>query len=58
VQPVSFFTFPGKNGVKALLTQWPVLAHERVRFAGEAVAFVVAESAHIAQDAGALIDVG
>jgi CO/xanthine dehydrogenase Mo-binding subunit len=57
VQPVSFFTFPGKNGAKALLTPWLVLAHERVRFAGEPVAFVVADTLHIAQDACALIDV-
>ena len=57
VQPVSFFTFAGKNGAKPLLPQWPVLAHERVRFAGEPVAFVVAESAHLAQDACALIEI-
>lgn len=55
VQPVSFFTFPGIDGAKPLLTQWPVLAHERVRFGGEPVAFVVAESPHIAQDACMLI---
>jgi carbon-monoxide dehydrogenase large subunit len=57
VQPVSFFTFAGKHGARPLLPQWPVLAHERVRFAGEAVAFVVAESAHMAQDACALIEI-
>lgn len=57
VQPVSFFTFPGRNGAKPLLTQWPALAHERVRFAGEPVAFVVADTLHIAQDACALIEV-
>ena len=57
VQPVSFFNFPGKHGAKPLLPRWPVLAHERVRFAGEAVAFVVADSAHMAQDACALINV-
>ncbi|MSQ73554.1 MAG: xanthine dehydrogenase family protein molybdopterin-binding subunit [Betaproteobacteria bacterium] len=57
VQPVSFFTFAGKNGARPLLPQWPVLAHERVRFTGEPVAFVVAESAHLAQDACALIEI-
>ncbi len=56
VQPISFMTFPGTNGAKALLTQWPVLAHQRVRYAGEAVAFVVADTLSIAQDAGARID--
>lgn len=57
VQPVSFFTFAGKNGARPLLPQWPVLAHQRVRFAGEPVAFVVAASAHLAQDACALIEI-
>lgn len=57
VQPVSFFTFPGKNGAKPLLTQWPVLAHERVRFAGEPLALVVAATPDIAEDACALIEV-
>ena len=55
VQPVSFFTFPGKNGARPLLPQWPVLAHERVRFAGEAVALVIADSEPVAQDASGLI---
>ncbi len=57
VQPVSFFNFAGKNGARPLLPQWPVLAHERVRFVGEPVAFVVADTADIAQDACALIKV-
>ena len=57
VQPVSFFNFPGKNGARPLIPPWPVLAHERVRFVGEAVAFVVADTADIAQDACALIQV-
>ena len=57
IQPVSFFNFPGKNGARPLIPPWPVLAHERVRFVGEAVAFVVADTADIAQDACALIQV-
>jgi carbon-monoxide dehydrogenase large subunit len=57
VQPVSFFNFPGKNGARPLIPQWPVLAYERVRFVGEPVAFVVADSADTAQDACALIKV-
>lgn len=57
VQPASFMTFPGKDGTKAHLTQWPVLAHQRVRFAGEPVVFVVADTAEIAQDACARIEV-
>jgi carbon-monoxide dehydrogenase large subunit len=57
VQPVSFFNFPGKHGAKPLVPQWPVLAHCKVRFAGEPVAFVVAETEHAAQDACARIEV-
>ena len=57
VQPVSFFSFPGKNGAKPLVPQWPVLADEKVRFVGEPVAFVVADTALIAQDACGLIEV-
>ena len=57
VQPVSFFNFAGKNGAKPLMPQWPVLAHERVRFVGEPVAFVVADTADVAQDACGLIEV-
>src|SRR5687768_177453 len=57
VQPVSFFKFAGKNGMYPSVPQWPVLAAGRVRFVGEPVAFVVAESVHIAQDACGLIEV-
>jgi aerobic carbon-monoxide dehydrogenase large subunit len=57
VQPVSFFNLTGKNGMRARVPKRPVLAYERVRFVGEPVALVVADSAHIAQDACALIDV-
>ena len=55
VQPVSFFTFAGKDGQRAKIPQRPVLAHERVRFAGEPVALVVADSENIARDACTLI---
>ncbi|MSP97368.1 MAG: xanthine dehydrogenase family protein molybdopterin-binding subunit [Betaproteobacteria bacterium] len=57
VQPVSFFNLTGKQGMRVLLPQWPALACGRVRFAGEPVAFVVAESAHIAQQACELIEI-
>jgi len=49
--------FPGKNGMKARAPARPVLAHQRVRFVGEAVVLVVAESAAIAQDAAELVEV-
>jgi len=38
-------------------TAWPALAHERVRFCGEAVAAVVAADAYIAADARELVTV-
>ncbi len=34
----------------------PILAHERVRFVGEAVAMVIAEDRYVAEDAGALVE--
>ena len=49
--------FIGKNGMKARSPERPVLAHKRVRFVGEAVALVVADSAAAAQDAADLVEV-
>ncbi|MGZ5093614.1 MAG: xanthine dehydrogenase family protein molybdopterin-binding subunit [Burkholderiales bacterium] len=49
--------FVGKNGMKARSPQRPVLAHGKVRFVGEAVALVVADSAAAAQDAADLVEV-
>jgi aerobic carbon-monoxide dehydrogenase large subunit len=36
---------------------WPVLAHDKVRFVGEAVAVVVATNRYVAEDAAALVEV-
>ena len=44
-------TFPGKNGMTMASAPKPVLAYEKVRHAGEAVALVVAETAAQATDA-------
>jgi carbon-monoxide dehydrogenase large subunit len=49
--------FVGKNGMKARSPDRPVLAHGKVRFVGEAVALVVADSADAAHDAADLVDV-
>ena len=49
--------FVGKNGMKARAPDRPVLAHGKVRFVGEAVALVVADSAGAAQDAADLVEV-
>jgi carbon-monoxide dehydrogenase large subunit len=48
---------PGRNGMKARAPLRPVLAHGKVRFVGEAVALVVADSAAAAQDAAELIEI-
>lgn len=53
----NFLTFPGKGGMKAHFPDRPVIAHGKVRFVGEPVALVVAESALIAQDAAEQIAV-
>jgi carbon-monoxide dehydrogenase large subunit len=50
-------TAPGKGGMKARALDRPVLAHGKVRFVGEAVALVVAESAAAAADAAELVQV-
>ena len=50
-------TFPGRNGMKARAPERPALAHGKVRFVGEALALVVADSAAAAQDAAELIEV-
>jgi carbon-monoxide dehydrogenase large subunit len=50
-------TFPGKNGMKARAPDRPVLAHRKVRFVGEAVALVVADSAAAAQEGADLVEI-
>src|SRR3954465_8352474 len=49
--------FVGKNGMKARAPARPVLAHGKVRFVGEAVALVVADSAGAAADAAELVEI-
>jgi carbon-monoxide dehydrogenase large subunit len=49
--------FIGKNGMKARSPERPVLAHKRVRFVGEAIALVVADTAAAAADAADLVEV-
>ena len=48
---------PGRGGQGVLVPQRPVLARDRVRFVGEEVAVVVAESAAAARDAVDLIEI-
>ena len=49
--------YAGKGGQPMLKPIHPVLAQGRVRFVGEAVAMIVAESAAIAEDARDLVDI-
>jgi carbon-monoxide dehydrogenase large subunit len=48
---------PGRDGTKPLMPERPYLAHDRVRFAGEEVALVIAESHAAAVDAADLIEI-
>ncbi|MGZ8154461.1 MAG: xanthine dehydrogenase family protein molybdopterin-binding subunit, partial [Burkholderiales bacterium] len=50
-----FLNFPGKDGMKARIPDRPALAHGRVRFVGEPVALVVADTPGAAQDAAELV---
>lgn len=50
-------TFPGRNGINARAPARPVLATNKVRFVGEAIAIVVAETAAAAEDAAELVQI-
>ena len=49
--------FAGRGGKKLLVPERPLLARERVRFAGEEVAMVIAETRAAARDAADLIEI-
>jgi carbon-monoxide dehydrogenase large subunit len=49
--------FAGRDGKKMLVPERPILAGDRVRFAGEEVALVVAETRAAARDAADQIEV-
>ena len=57
LRPASFMTSAGKGGMKAKVPQRPCLAIGKVRFVGDPVAMVIAESHLAAQDACELIEV-
>ena len=48
---------PGRNGFGAIIPDQPVICGDKVRFVGDGVALVAAETEQIAQDALALIEV-
>jgi carbon-monoxide dehydrogenase large subunit len=48
---------PGRGGQKILVPERPVLARDRVRFVGEEIAVVAAETQAAARDAADLIDI-
>jgi carbon-monoxide dehydrogenase large subunit len=55
--PEPWVKFPGRGGMKLIVPRRRILALDRVRFVGEALAMVVAETAQAAQDAADLIEV-
>jgi carbon-monoxide dehydrogenase large subunit len=55
IPPVA--SFNGRDGKPMFQARMPVLAADRVRYVGEAVAIVVAETAHQAQDAAEAVEV-
>ena len=50
-------SYPGKNGQALLKPHHPILASGRVRYVGEPVVMIVAETAAIAEDARELVEV-
>ena len=57
MRPASFLPATGKGGMKARVPERPCLAIGKVRFVGDAVAMVIADSHLAAQDACELIEV-
>ena len=55
IPPVA--SFPGRDGKPMVQARMPVLAVDRVRYVGEAIAVVVAETLHQAQDAAEAVQV-
>jgi carbon-monoxide dehydrogenase large subunit len=55
IAPVS--SFPGRDGRPMFAARMPVLAAERVRYVGEPIAVVIAETVHRAQDAAEAVDI-
>ena len=55
--PPCFVRYPGRDGKAILQPRRPALAIDRVRFAGELVAMVVADSPALAEDAAELIEI-
>lgn len=54
IPPVA--SFNGRDGKPMFRAKMPVLAAERVRYVGEAIACVIAETAHQAQDAAEAVE--
>lgn len=55
--PGTLVTYPGRGGSQIKVPPRPVLARDRVRFVGEEVALVIAETLSAAQDAAELIGI-
>lgn len=48
---------PGRHGTETIMPERPILAKDTVRYVGEPIAFIVAETMNAARDAADLIDV-
>lgn len=57
VTPPQLAGYPGRGGSKVISPPWTYLATDTVRYVGEAVALVIAESAVAARDAAELVHV-
>ncbi|MBL8382154.1 MAG: xanthine dehydrogenase family protein molybdopterin-binding subunit [Burkholderiales bacterium] len=55
--PGTMVSYPGRGGAAIIVPPRLPFARDRVRFVGEEVALVLAETRHAAEDAAALIDV-
>ncbi len=55
--PGVLVSYPGRGGMKVIVPPWLPFARGRVRYVGEEVAVVLADSAAAAQDAAGLIEV-
>src|SRR5215213_11874741 len=55
VKPAIFLNFKGKDGMDGRIPERPALAHGHIRFVGEPVVLVVADTALAAQDAAELV---
>ncbi len=57
VEPMPAMSVPNRDGSQTPMSRRPLLAEGRVRFVGEAMVFIVADSLDVARDAAELIEI-